>query len=132
MVVQYGRGKPLPPAFEVLGFHISSFGLQPSLAEYISNSKLVIGHGGKCLLPTSSTNGSSCLRARISFVTVRWIGCFQAHDIVGAGTVVDVLSRNKKLVVVINEDLMDNHQTDLGERLARDGHLVTTTCRCVR
>lgn len=42
----------------------------------------------------------------------------------GAGTVMEVLRMNKKkLVVVINTQLMDNHQTELAGAMAARGHL---------
>lgn len=41
----------------------------------------------------------------------------------GAGTVMEVLRMHKKMVVVINTDLMDNHQTELAGAMADRGHL---------
>ena len=35
-----------------------------------------------------------------------------------------VLGANKPLVVVVNDQLMDNHQAELAERLAQDNHCV--------
>lgn len=45
----------------------------------------------------------------------------------GAGTALDVLRLKKPMVSVINDKLMDNHQTELADRLAELGHLVKTT-----
>ncbi|XP_063362716.1 UDP-N-acetylglucosamine transferase subunit ALG13 homolog [Cydia amplana] len=46
----------------------------------------------------------------------------------GAGTCLEVLEANKPLLVVVNEDLMDNHQLELAEQLQVDGHLYYCTC----
>lgn len=45
----------------------------------------------------------------------------------GAGTCIETLLAQKTAVVVVNESLMDNHQTELADRLHRDGHIF----RCV-
>uniref|UniRef100_A0A914SAS0 UDP-N-acetylglucosamine transferase subunit ALG13 n=2 Tax=Parascaris TaxID=6254 RepID=A0A914SAS0_PAREQ len=45
----------------------------------------------------------------------------------GAGTCMEALRCSKVVFAVVNEELMDNHQRELGERLAELGHLVCTT-----
>ncbi|XP_060524452.1 UDP-N-acetylglucosamine transferase subunit ALG13 homolog [Cylas formicarius] len=46
----------------------------------------------------------------------------------GAGTCLEVLKRRKPLIVVVNEDLMNNHQTELANQLQNDGYLYYCTC----
>lgn len=46
----------------------------------------------------------------------------------GAGTCLEVLHKRKPLVVVINEDLMDNHQLELAEELQNCGYLYYCSC----
>lgn len=46
----------------------------------------------------------------------------------GAGSCLETLEANKPLLVVVNEDLMDNHQLELAEQLQVDSHLYYCTC----
>lgn len=46
----------------------------------------------------------------------------------GAGSCLEVLRKGKPLLVVVNEDLMDNHQTELAEQLQNDGYVYYSTC----
>ncbi|KAJ0398503.1 hypothetical protein ATCC90586_003180 [Pythium insidiosum] len=46
----------------------------------------------------------------------------------GAGSIMDALSARKKLLVVVNTALMDNHQTELAEAMAEQRYCVQTTC----
>jgi beta-1,4-N-acetylglucosaminyltransferase len=43
----------------------------------------------------------------------------------------EVLAAGKPLVIVVNEDLMDNHQKELASQLYHDGHALYCTCRQV-
>jgi beta-1,4-N-acetylglucosaminyltransferase len=46
----------------------------------------------------------------------------------GAGTIMEGLRSGATMFVVINERLMDNHQLEIAERLARDGYLAWSKC----
>lgn len=50
----------------------------------------------------------------------------------GAGTCLEVLQQEKPLVVVINEDLMDNHQIELADELQKNGYLFYCTCNTLK
>ncbi|KAK6157802.1 hypothetical protein DH2020_012050 [Rehmannia glutinosa] len=41
----------------------------------------------------------------------------------GSGSIFETLRLKKPLIVVVNEDLMDNHQSELAEELAERNHL---------
>ncbi|KAF9927366.1 N-acetylglucosaminyldiphosphodolichol N-acetylglucosaminyltransferase catalytic subunit alg13 [Mortierella alpina] len=45
----------------------------------------------------------------------------------GSGSILEALRLKKKLIVVVNEDLMDNHQQELGSALHEQNHLVCTS-----
>ena len=49
----------------------------------------------------------------------------------GAGSVLESLGAGKSLLVVINDDLMGNHQLELAYQLSNDGHLYYCNCRFV-
>lgn len=45
----------------------------------------------------------------------------------GSGSIFEALRLSKPLIVVVNEDLMDNHQSELAEELADRKHLFCAT-----
>jgi beta-1,4-N-acetylglucosaminyltransferase len=47
----------------------------------------------------------------------------------GAGSIMSGLRKGKKMVVVPNTKLMDNHQVELAEVLQREGYLLMSTVR---
>ncbi|KAG8471293.1 hypothetical protein KFE25_009714 [Diacronema lutheri] len=50
----------------------------------------------------------------------------------GSGSILEALGRQKPLLVVVNEALMDNHQAELADELGARGHLVATRCSGLR
>jgi len=57
------------------------------------------------------------------------LGIFILECPVGAGSVLEALGAGRPLVVIINEELMNNHQVELADKLYREGHLHYGTCR---
>lgn len=47
----------------------------------------------------------------------------------GAGSILESLEANKKLIVVVNESLMDNHQLELAEKMFEENYLLFTNCQ---
>lgn len=45
----------------------------------------------------------------------------------GAGTCLEVLRMNRRLLLVVNETLMDNHQRELAEQLTEDKYVLSTS-----
>lgn len=56
---------------------------------------------------------------------IRWNGSgSSANAVIGAGTILDALRLSIPLIVVPNPSLLDNHQVELAEELARQGYVV--------
>ncbi|SCV00564.1 LAMI_0G05908g1_1 [Lachancea mirantina] len=45
----------------------------------------------------------------------------------GTGSILDALRAHKRLVVVVNTSLMDNHQAEIADKFAAEGYLVSAT-----
>lgn len=45
----------------------------------------------------------------------------------GAGTCLEMLRLKKRLLIVVNDCLMDNHQTELAEQLEQDGFAIVAS-----
>ena len=46
----------------------------------------------------------------------------------GAGTILQSLEAGKPLLVVVNENLMDNHQLEIADQMEKEGYLCHCTC----
>ncbi|WVZ69315.1 hypothetical protein U9M48_018119 [Paspalum notatum var. saurae] len=94
LLIQMGRGTYVPS--KVPGdanLQVDHFTFSPSIADHMRTASLVISHA----VPYSSDEGS--------------------------GSIFETLRLGKPLIVVVNEDLMDNHQSELAEELAERKHL---------
>ncbi|EAY23088.1 Glycosyltransferase family 28 C-terminal domain containing protein [Trichomonas vaginalis G3] len=47
----------------------------------------------------------------------------------GAGTIMEVMALGKPLIVVVNDILMENHQTELASRLKEEGIITMSTTK---
>lgn len=56
---------------------------------------------------------------------INWSDLVISHA--GAGSCIEVLTHRKSLIVVVNDKLMHNHQTELAQQLFIDGHLLYCT-----
>jgi UDP-N-acetylglucosamine transferase subunit ALG13 len=52
-------------------------------------------------------------------------------EVLGSGTILDVLRMPKPMIVVPNPTLLDNHQEELASTLEEMGHLKAATVECV-
>lgn len=53
---------------------------------------------------------------------------FSANAPKGSGSILEALRLNKRLIVVTNPLLMDNHQAELASAMAQAGYLCAATC----
>lgn len=83
------------------------YSFKNSILEDINDAHLVIGHCGKT----------------IKVLSIKLIKTFCFLHQKGAGTILDVLRSKKSLIVVINQDLMDNHQIELAQELSKQNYL---------
>lgn len=77
--------------------------------------------------PKLSTNYRSILTESFAYKS-SILADVSAADLVishaGAGSIIETLKAGKPMVVVVNELLMDNHQTELAEQMSEDGHVL--------
>ena len=104
---------------------IDQFDYKPSLHQDILSADLVIAHAGAgtCL------EGELCRDDRYkSLGTIMFSLIIIQHYHFLFSPSVLVLERRKPLIVVVNNKLMNNHQSELAEKLGDDGYLEHCIC----
>jgi beta-1,4-N-acetylglucosaminyltransferase len=114
LVVQYGPHAAhaphhLPRLAKEHGLAYQAFAMSSSFASVLAQAALVISHAGAPLVWCSSTRnpGFSLVSCRGLCCAVLWVAS------AGSGTILEGLSIGKKMVVVVNDKLMDNHQMEI-------------------
>uniref|UniRef100_A0A7S1D4U2 UDP-N-acetylglucosamine transferase subunit ALG13 n=1 Tax=Cyclophora tenuis TaxID=216820 RepID=A0A7S1D4U2_CYCTE len=80
------------------------------------------GKGAEPTIPKDCPVSCRCYRFQSSLeADMKQADLIISHA--GAGTVMEALRMQKRLVVVINTLLMNNHQTELASAMAKRGHL---------
>ncbi|GMI88793.1 hypothetical protein like AT4G16710 [Hibiscus trionum] len=88
---------------------------------------LLIQMGRGSYLPTKSTGDDGSLAVDYFTFSSSIADHLRSASLVishaGSGSIFETLQLGKPLIVVVNEDLMDNHQSELAEELAERQHL---------
>ncbi|XP_047069752.1 UDP-N-acetylglucosamine transferase subunit ALG13 homolog [Lolium rigidum] len=87
---------------------------------------LVIQMGRGTYMPTEASGNSDLQVEHFTFSPsiadyIREASLVISHA--GSGSIFETLRLGKPLIVVVNEDLMDNHQSELADELAERNHL---------
>lgn len=93
---------------------VDYFTFSPSIADHLKTASLVISHAGFLFISIFSC-GQICFHEEE--------GITRFSHAAGSGSIFETLRLGKPLIVVVNEDLMDNHQIELAEELAERKHL---------
>lgn len=104
--MQIGRGTYIPQTCSYID--IAYYRYDPDYQNDIQNADLVISHAGTAV-------------ARYIQVVIDIL----IHSL-GAGSIMDALEAHKKLLVVVNTTLMDDHQRELADALACEKYLLAT------
>lgn len=88
---------------------------------------LLIQIGRGAYIPTKSAGENGCLVVDYFTFSSSIADYLNSASLVishaGSGSIFETLRLGKPLIVVVNEDLMDNHQSELAEELAEGKHL---------
>eukprot|EP00965_Chrysotila_dentata_P255377 6212198-Pleurochrysis_carterae.AAC.2 len=88
--------------------------------------RIQVGRGSEPTLPTSAALDIDWYRFKDTLKDdMQDASLIVSHA--GAGSIMEGLRCDASLLVVVNDALMDNHQTELADELDRRGHLVAVT-----
>ena len=65
-------------------------------------------------------------RCNLTLIKIPCYSCTTFY-VLGAGSIIESLTLQKPLVVVVNQVLMNNHQTELAQQLHSEGYLLFTS-----
>lgn len=110
LLIQYGNGSPPRQSSEVGSLKVDAFRFSDEIDTLIAQSDLVVSHAG-------------------------WSCPFLRNDLVmlipvpttGSGSILTALRAGRKLIVVPNTSLMDNHQAELALALEKGNYLYVST-----
>ncbi|KAJ8311496.1 LOW QUALITY PROTEIN: hypothetical protein KUTeg_010851 [Tegillarca granosa] len=124
LILQIGKGEVVPSSSKINGLTIEHYRYKTSIIEDIQNASLVISHAA--LFPKPS---GGQIPFTVFLVVTHHSVPFRRAFHGGAGSCLETLGAGKPLLVVINEDLMDNHQLELAYKLFKDQHIYYCNCR---
>lgn len=113
IIFQYGSSEPIfvkniqeytGPKMEIEGYRYKS-----SITNDILAADIIISHAGNITCQSPKRNAYSIAT--------------------GSGTMLQTLRLSKKLIVVVNEALMDNHQYELAQAMDEKGYAVLSEIR---
>lgn len=113
IIFQYGSSEPIfvkniqeytGPKMEIEGYRYKS-----SITNDILAADIIISHAGNITCQSTKRNAYSIAT--------------------GSGTMLQTLRLSKKLIVVVNEALMDNHQYELAQAMDEKGYAVLSEIR---
>ncbi|XP_062143240.1 uncharacterized protein LOC133883149 isoform X1 [Alnus glutinosa] len=129
LTIQMGRGSDTPTKSGGEGgsLAVDFFTFSSSIADHLRAASLVISHAG-IEFHLKGHQFKFFLRKIPVIWTISTPWPFKTASISsgwggGSGSIFETLRLGKPLIVVVNEDLMDNHQSELAEELAERKHL---------
>ncbi|XP_068654958.1 uncharacterized protein [Aristolochia californica] len=112
--------------FDALVRGVDAFNVKEELSRK-GYTDLLIQMGRGSYIP-SKTSGEGCLTVDYFTFSSSISDYLKSASLVishaGSGSIFEALRLGKSLIVVVNEDLMDNHQSELAEELAERKHLL--------